>query len=54
MALPADVVLIGPAEVADRADIDESDLELLGGVGGAERCGGQRETAATATMFISS
>ena len=41
--LAADVVLIGPAEIADRADIDEADLELVGGRGveghGGEPCG---------------
>ena len=29
----ADVVAVGPAVVADRADIDEADLELVGGLG---------------------
>ena len=33
MRLAADVVLIAPAEVADRPDIDESDFQLLSGVG---------------------
>ena len=32
--LAADFVLVGPAEVADRADIDEADLELVGGGAG--------------------
>ena len=35
--LAADLVLVGPAEIADRAEIDEADLELVGG-GGAGQC----------------
>ena len=31
-ALAAEIVLIAPAEVADRADIDEADFELVGRV----------------------
>ena len=41
------IMLIGIAEVADRADIDEADLELFGGEGGAGAhecgCGEQRD-----------
>ena len=29
--LAAEVMLIGPAEIADRAEIDEADFELVGG-----------------------
>jgi hypothetical protein len=31
-------VLISPAEIADRADIDETDLELFGSISPAEAC----------------
>ena len=41
---PADVVLIGPAVVADRSDVDEADLQLVrtecGGGGKGERQSG--------------
>jgi hypothetical protein len=32
----ADVVLVSPAEIADRAEIDEADLEFLGGMNPTE------------------
>ncbi len=36
--LAAEVVLIGPTEVADRAEIDEADLELVGRGGAKQAC----------------
>jgi hypothetical protein len=44
--LAALVVLIAPAEIADRADIDPGRLERIGGVGPANqaRCGDQAGT----------
>ena len=49
--LSADLMLVGPAEIADRPEIDESDLELalggcvVGGCAGSEgrSCGGHNE-----------
>jgi hypothetical protein len=41
--LAADIVLITPAEIADRPDVDESDFQLVGGIGAAERCSGKSE-----------
>src|SRR5262249_20348322 len=38
-ALAADLVLIGPTHVADRAEIDEADLELVGRPFGAAGAG---------------
>jgi hypothetical protein len=52
-----EVVLVGPAEIADRAEIDESDLELVGGgsaeqacSGGEHRCGCRDENLAHAFL----
>ena len=49
----AEVVLVGPAEIADRAEIDETDLEFVGGgsaeqacSGGEHRCGCRDENLA--------
>ena len=41
--LASDVMLVAPAKVADRPDIDEADFQLIGGVSAAERSGGDRE-----------
>jgi hypothetical protein len=34
---PAEVVLVAPAGLADRAHVDEADLERIGGGAGAQR-----------------
>ena len=36
----SEVVLVGPAEIADRSEIDESDLELVGGGSAGQACSG--------------
>ena len=43
---PAEVVLPGPADLADRADEDEADLERRFGAGKGCRGGGARAAAA--------
>ncbi len=52
----ADFVLIGPAEIADRADIDETDLQLVGGAGrqapaASVQRGGCRQRTAVCAWF---
>src|SRR5580692_134126 len=41
--LAADVVLVTPAEIADRSRIDETDFQLFGSIGTAERRGRDRQ-----------
>ena len=49
--LAAELVLIGPAEIADRAEIDEADLQLVGG-GSAARLLRRAISAAAAAMRV--
>jgi hypothetical protein len=38
--LACEVMLVGPAEIADRTKIDEADLEFFGGAGAEHACSG--------------
>ena len=39
----ADLMLIGPAEIADRPEIDEADFQFVNGVGLQCRCGNRQK-----------